>query len=266
MSRLASLFTRLHQEKRAGFVPFITAGDPDFATSLEIACALSRLEVDMIELGMPFSDPMAEGKAIQDSSARALAQGMTMEKLFTFLEQIRKQDQTTPIILMGYANPVFAYGIEAWVQEASRKGADGAIIVDLPPEEDQALRDMAHQHDFSIIRLFAPTSTERFAFLLETAQDFIYYVSITGTTGSRRPDFVKVRNKLEALRVQTTLPIALGFGIKTFEDSKQAAKIADLVVVGSALVEKIASGQDVVAQVEDFAKAHQAAIRQIRKN
>ena len=211
---------------------------------------------------MPFSDPMAEGKAIQASSARALAQGMTMDKVFQLTHQLRADYNRVPIILMGYANPVLSYGVARFVSAAKAAGADGAIIVDLPPEEDHDLRRVAEKNNFAIIRLIAPTSGARLPFLLETARAFLYYVSITGTTGAERPDFDNVRVNIEKLRAQTALPIALGFGIKTPEDSKRAAQIADMVVIGSAFVEKIGAGQDIT----DFAKAHRAAIHSVKKS
>lgn len=267
MNRIEELFKNLTKQKRAGFAGFITAGDPEIASSIKIAEALLAGGADLIEIGMPFSDPMAEGKSIQASHHRALKAGTTMEKVFEVVANLRKQNNSVPIILMGYYNPVFSYGVEVWAQAAAKAGADGAIIVDAPPEEDETLRQASKQYGLAVIRLIAPTSEKRLPLLLKAAQGFLYYVSITGTTGASKPDFEKVAKSINVLRKNTDLPIALGFGIKTPKDSANAAGIADLVVVGSALVDIIAksSSTDVCIQVKAFVKEHCKAIANVKK-
>ncbi len=268
MHRLAQLFIRLKQEERAGFAAFMTAGDPNPQISAEIVGSLPEAGVDLIELGMPFSDPMAEGAAIQASSQRALDAGGSMKTSFALLRDFRKIDADTPVILMGYYNPILACGLEVFARDAVAAGADGVIIVDLPPEEDQEFREYAARAGLAIIRLIAPTSTaERLGILLETAASFLYYVSITGTTGAARPDFNVVDRALKQIRQRTKLPIALGFGLKTPQDVQNAASIADIVVVGSALVEKVAAShpQNMVKAVRDYAAALAAAIRSVKK-
>ena len=265
--RLAQLFKKLKREARAGFAAFMTAGDPSQEISADIIRALPAAGVDLLELGMPFSDPMAEGAAIQASSQRALEAGGSMDRTFALLKDFRKTDAATPVILMGYYNPVLSYGLEAFAQTAAAAGADGLIIVDLPPEEDQELRTYSQSAGIAVIRLIAPTSSaSRMGVLLAAASSFLYYVSITGTTGAARPDFNMVDKALKKIRRQTDLPIALGFGIKTPEDAREAAKIADLVVVGSSLVEKVGThqSQNIVKAVRDHAAELSAAICSVK--
>ena len=266
MSRIQAVFERLAEEKRAGLAAFITACDPDFSTSLDIAKALIEAQCDLIELGMAFSDPMAEGKVIQASSARALSAGATMKKNFELVEHIRLFDSQTPIIFMGYSNPIFHYGFERWAQDAQKAGADGAIIVDLPPEEDGVLRDAAKDCGLAIIRLVAPTSQNRLDMLINHAQGFLYYISVKGITGASAPDFLQVRDNIALIRQKTTLPIALGFGIKSVDDSKQAALLADLVVIGSALIDSFADKEDKAKACFDFVQKHRQAIASIVKS
>ncbi len=266
MTRLSRLFERLKQEERSGFAAFITACDPDYERSVAVAKKILDAGADLLEVGMPFSDPMAEGAAIQASSQRALSSGAKMEQVFALVRALRETHAQAPIILMGYYNPLLAYGLEAWARDASSAGADGVIIVDAPPEEDEALRTASHAHGLVVVRLVAPTSEKRFSVLLKAAEGFLYYVSITGTTGAARPNFSEVEERLARLRQEIKkhkmeLPIALGFGIKTAEDSANAARVADLVVVGSALVELIAQGGD----VEAFVKEHVEAIGRVKK-
>ncbi len=266
--RLKNLFAKLKQEKRAGFAVFISAGDPSQDISAKIMAVLPEAGVDMIELGMPFSDPMAEGKAIQESSQRALQAGGSMKNSLALLRKFRQKDAHTPVILMGYYNPIFIYGLGAFVRDATEAGADGIIIVDLPPEEDQEIRQYAQSSGLAVIRLIAPTSSAaRLGLLLKTASSFLYYVSITGTTGAARPNFDLVGQALQKIRQQTDLPLALGFGIKTPQDAQNAAKIADIVIVGSALVEKIAASppQDMVKTGRDYAAELAAAVRTVKK-
>lgn len=261
MKRLDSLFAQLKKEERAGLAIFTTACDPTYEGSLEIVQGLEAQGVDLIELGMPFSDPTAEGATIQASSQRAIAAGATMDKTFALVRAVREKNQTTPIILMGYYNPILAYGLAAWATAASMAGVDGVIIVDCPPEEEEPLRDAMAGGDLVIVRLISPTSEKRLPLLLKNAEGFLYYVSITGTTGAARPDFAAVAKQLQPLQRQTNLPIALGFGIQTPEDSKAAAALADLVVIGSAFVALVATG----APTADFITAHQKAIASVKK-
>lgn len=265
--RLTALFNRLKVEGRAGLAIFTTAGDPDGARSAQVIKTLLAEGVDLLEIGMPFSDPMAEGVAIQKSSQRALAAGATMKKTFALVEKARKENDTTPIILMGYYNPMLAYGIEAWATDAARAGVDGVIVVDVPPEEDGELYQATQKNNLAVVRLIAPTSEKRFPILLERAQGFLYYVSITGTTGAASPDFAAVETSLATLRKQTDLPIALGFGIKTPDDCKKAAALADLVVIGSAFVELVAKsgGGGTDEEIADFVKTSKEAVLSVKK-
>ncbi len=244
-ARLAACFARLKEAGRAGLGAFVTAGDPNRAVSMEILSGLAGAGADLIELGMPFSDPMADGPAIQASSRRALEAGWTMRAGFDLLAGWRARDRTTPVILMGYYNPIHTLGLEAFARAARRAGADGAIVVDLPPEEDGALRTAMTGQGLELIRLAAPNSNQaRLSRILENAAGFLYYVSITGTTGAAQPDLAAAAAHLSRIRAVCGLPIALGFGIKTPAQAAQAAGHADLVVVGSALVEIVRGALD----------------------
>lgn len=243
MNRIDSRFARLKAEGRAGFVSFITAGDPDTETSLALLQALPKAGVDIIELGMPFTDPMADGIAIQAANLRALASGMTLAKTLQLVRDFRKNDNETPIVLMGYYNPVYSYGAEKFVIEAHESGVDGLIIVDLPPEEDEELRLPAQKAGLAIIRLATPTTDgKRLPVVLSSSAGFLYYVSLTGVTGTQAIDEVAVARKLAFLRQHTPLPLAVGFGIKDAPSAATVARSADAVVVGSAIVQKVADG------------------------
>jgi tryptophan synthase alpha chain len=238
--RIAARFAKLKAADRAAFIPFVTGGDPDFATSQEILLGLPAAGADLIEVGMPFSDPMAEGKPIQASSLRALQNGQTMSKTFALVRALRAQDQETPVILMGYANPVFAYGAEAFARDAAEAGADGLIIVDLPPEEDEELRLAAKARGLAVIRLATPTSDDhRLKTIVDGADGFVYYVSITGVTGAQAIVTANAAAKVAQIRRHTPLPVAVGFGIKTAADAAQIARVADAAVVGSAVVNTV---------------------------
>jgi tryptophan synthase alpha chain len=238
--RIAARFASLKAENRAAFIPFITGGDPTFAVSAEILNGLPGAGADLIEVGMPFSDPMAEGKPIQASSLRALQQGQTMKKTLQLVQGFRAKDSATPIILMGYANPVFAYGPERFAKDAAQAGADGLIIVDLPPEEDEELRLAARAQGLAVIRLATPTSDDaRLARIVDGADGFVYYVSVTGVTGAQSIATGAAITKVEQIRRHTTLPVAVGFGIKTPADAAAIAKVADAAVVGSAVVNSV---------------------------
>ncbi len=261
MSRIAARFADLKARGRAAFVPFITAGDPDFETSRAILEALPGAGADVIELGMPFSDPMADGPAVQASSLRALKAGATMARTFELVRAFRQRDQKTPIVLMGYYNPVHARGADAFVREAASAGVDGLIIVDLPPEEDGVLLKPAHAAGIDIIRLVTPTTHDaRLVKVLLGASGYLYYVSIAGVTGTKSFAADQVKAALTRIRKASDLPVAVGFGIRTPAQAAQIAGIADAAVVGSAIVSVIAENQDAgktrtVAAVTELCRA-----------
>lgn len=239
--RIAARFADLKAKGRAGFVTFVTAGDPTFEQSKDILLGLPNAGADIIELGMPFSDPMAEGKPIQASSLRALQSGHTMAKTFELVRAFRAQDRTTPLILMGYYNPVYAMGPARFCRSAHDAGVDGLIIVDLPPEEDGELRAHTLPHGLDLIRLATPTSSpSRLKTIAQGATGFIYYVSVTGVTGQKSIDAAATGERIKALKSVINLPLAVGFGIRTPEDARKVAHAADAVVVGSALVSAVA--------------------------
>jgi tryptophan synthase alpha chain len=241
--RIAARFAELRSAKRAGFIPFITAGDPDRETSLALLRQLPQAGADLIELGMPFSDPMADGPAIQASSLRALHAGMSVKGTLSLVERFRKADNTTPIVLMGYYNPVHAYGTDRFAQDAASAGVDGLIIVDLGPEEDEGLRRVANKAGLAIVRLATPTTDdERLSTVLAGASGFLYYVSVAGVTGTKTFTENDVKRAIDRIRRATDLPCAVGFGIRTPEEAAAVARIADAAVVGSAIVSRIADG------------------------
>lgn len=242
-NRIARRFASLAAENRAALITFVTAGDPDLATSLKLVKGLPAAGADLIELGMPFSDPMADGPAIQAASQRALKAGANMCETLDIVRAFRERERETPIVLMGYYNPIYRYGPAAFVRDAAAAGVDGLIVVDLPPEEDDELRPLAHAEGIAFIRLIAPTTgNARLAALLKDASGFVYYISIAGITGTASAVVGRVEQAIARLRVKTRLPIAVGFGIKTPEDAADFARVADGAVVGSALVQKIADG------------------------
>jgi tryptophan synthase alpha chain len=241
MSRLAKRFESLKREGRAGFVPFITAGDPDLETSLAILEKLPGAGADVIELGIPFTDPMADGPAVQAASQRALRAGTNLHKVLDLVRKFRKTDSATPVVLMGYYNPIHAYGTAKFAKDAASAGVDGLIVVDLPPEEDEVLRMQAAAHAIDLVRLITPTTDDaRLKTVLSGASGYLYYVSIAGVTGTK--SFVEddVRAALARIRNATALPCAVGFGIRTPEQAGRVARLADGVVVGSAIVSRIA--------------------------
>ncbi len=259
MSRIAQRFAELKAGGRAAFVPFITAGDPDFETSLAILNALPGAGADLIELGMPFSDPMADGPAVQASSQRALKAGATMARTLEMVRDFRKRDTKTPILLMGYFNPLHAMGVDRFVKEVAAAGVDGLIIVDLPPEEDAVLLTPAKAAGIDVIRLVTPTTHEaRLDKVLNGASGFLYYVSISGVTGTKSFSEADVKAALTRIRKATDLPIAVGFGIKTPAQAAQIARMADAAVVGSAIVTVIGEGagkDKIVAEVKELCRA-----------
>ena len=245
MSRIPARFAELKAAGRKAFVPFISAGDPDFETSFAILEKLPAAGADLIEVGMPFSDPMADGPAVQASSLRALKAGANMGRTLDLVKKFRKTDSKTPIILMGYFNPIHAYGAARFTRDAAAAGADGLIVVDLPPEEDEVLRLPAKAQGLDIIRLATPTSdAARLTTILDGASGFLYYVSITGVTGTKNFDSSAVAAAVGRIRSATSLPVAVGFGVKTPENAAEMARIADAVVVGSAIVSHIADKMD----------------------
>jgi tryptophan synthase alpha chain len=245
MTRIDKRFAELKREGRAGLVAFITAGDPDHDTSLAILNALPKAGADIIELGMPFSDPMADGPAIQASSQRALAAGQTMKKTLSMVKSFRRNDNSTPLVLMGYYNPIYVYPVDRFVADAAQAGADGLIVVDMPPEEDAELRPAAVAAGLNFIRLATPTTdAKRLPAVLAHTSGFVYYVSIAGITGTKAPDLADVKAHVGRIKAHTDLPIAVGFGVKTGEQVRALAGVAEGVVVGSALVNAIAQSLD----------------------
>jgi tryptophan synthase alpha chain len=240
VSRIAERFAELRALNRAGFIPFITAGDPDADSSFEILQKLAGVGADIIELGMPFSDPMADGPAIQASSMRALKSGMSVKGTLHLVERFRARDAKTPIVLMGYYNPIHAYGAEHFLRDAAHAGVDGLIIVDLGPEEDADFRKQAAKRDLDIVRLATPTTDDkRLATVLDGASGFLYYVSVAGVTGTKTFTSTDVSAAITRIRRATQLPCAVGFGIKTPEQAAGIARIADAAVVGSSIVTRI---------------------------
>jgi len=226
-------------------VPFITAGDPDVATSLEILKRLPQSGADVIEIGVPFSDPMADGPAIQASSLRALNAGMTVEKTLALVRDFRAVDDATPIVLMGYLNPVHAFGILRFTEAAAHAGVDGLITVDLPPEEDSLLREPAARHGLDIVRLATPTTDGgRLETIASGAGGFLYYVSVAGVTGTKSSVTQDVKKAVARLKARANIPVAVGFGIRTPEQAREIAAFADGVAVGSAIVARVADGVD----------------------
>jgi tryptophan synthase alpha chain len=241
MSRIQARFAALKAEGRAGLVTFVTAGDPDMATFEAVLARLPGAGADLIEVGMPFSDPMADGPAIQAAGLRALKRGTKLAHILAAVARFRQRDAATPIVLMGYYNPVFRFGAERFVAEAAKVGVDGLIIVDLPPEEAAELAPFAKAAGLDFIRLTTPTTHgQRLSVVLDDASGFIYHVAIAGITGTRTAEVADVSGAVERLKQATSLPVAVGFGLKTPDQAAAIARIADAAVVGSAIVDNIA--------------------------
>jgi len=241
--RIADRFAALKAQNRAALIAFVTAGDPDDATARGILSALPRAGADIVELGMPFSDPVADGPAIQLASERALAGGASLRKTLAMVRDFRTEDGETPIVLMGYFNPIYSYGAETFANDAAAAGVDGLIIVDLPPEEEDDLRPFAEAAGIHLVRLVTPTTDEaRLAIILQGASGFVYHVAVAGITGAKAAGIGELTAALATVRRHTTLPLAVGFGIRTPEQAAAVARIADAAVVGSAIVERIAGG------------------------
>lgn len=241
MSRLTSKFDHLRSNNQKAFIVYIMAGDPNPEYSMELLKGLPAAGVDIIELGIPFTDPMADGPTIQLAGQRALAAGQTVSKTLSMVGDFRKTENETPIILMGYYNPIYSYGVERFIKESVEIGVDGLIIVDLPPEEDQELCIPANEAGLSFIRLATPTTDDkRLPRVLENTSGFVYFVSITGITGARAPKPEEVAPDVARIKKATDLPVCVGFGVKTPEVAKAISNIADGVVVGSSIVNLIA--------------------------
>ena len=238
--RIEKCFAGLKEQGRAALVTFVTAGDPDYETSLKIIQGLPKAGADIIEFGMPFTDPMADGPAIQASGLRALRAGQTMKKTLKLVKAFRAGDKETPVVLMGYYNPIYVYGVEKFLTDAKVAGVDGLIIVDLPPEEDDELCLPAMKMAINFIRLATPTTDDaRAPAVFKNTSGFVYYVSVLGITGTKAPDLKSVQKNVNRLRRHTKLPIAVGFGVKSAGQARAIAKSADGVVVGSALVSAV---------------------------
>ena len=239
-TRIEKRFAALKAEGRAALVTFTMAGDPDYDTALAIAKALPKAGADVLELGMPFTDPMADGPAIQAAGVRALAAGQTMIKTLALVREFRKGDSDTPIVLMGYYNPIYIYGVDKFLADAKAAGVDGLIVVDLPPEEDDELCIPTLKAGLNFIRLATPTTDDkRLPAVLSNTSGFVYYVSITGITGAAAPDTGKVSTAVARIKRHTQLPVAVGFGVRTAAQAGAIAQGADGVVVGSALVDAL---------------------------
>lgn len=242
ITRIDKKFAALKKEGRAALVTYITAGDPDYDTSLKIIEGLPKAGADVIELGMPFTDPMADGPTIQAGGLRALNGGQTMKKTLRMVTAFRKTDKTTPVVLMGYYNPIYVYGVDKFLVDIRKAGIDGLIVVDLPPEEDDELCIPAMAAGINFIRLTTPTTDDnRAPAVFKHTSGFVYYVSVLGITGTKAPDLKSVKQNVERLKKHTKLPICVGFGVKTAEQARTIAKTADGVVVGSALVNAVAT-------------------------
>jgi tryptophan synthase alpha chain len=240
MSRLQSCFSRLKAQKRSALISYITAGDPDLDTTLDIMRALVRGGCDVIELGVPFSDPMADGPVIQRAVERALDKGTSLRLVLEMVRRYRTEDQTTPLVLMGYLNPIEALGYETFAKAAAEAGLDGALTVDIPPEESAEFLPALHSQGLDPIYLLAPTSDEaRIKAICNVASGFVYYVSLKGVTGSAQLDFESIRQQLERIRAHTDLPLGVGFGVSSAETAAALAPMADAVILGSALVSRI---------------------------
>jgi tryptophan synthase alpha chain len=245
MSRIEKRFAALKAEGRAGLVAYLVAGDPDPVTSTQLFEGVAAAGADLIEIGMPFSDPMADGPSIQAAGLRALQNGMTLRKTLAMVRHLRTRDPDTPYVLMGYYNPIYRYGAEAFAKDAAAAGVDGLIIVDLPPEEDPELAEPARNAGLDLVRLATPTSdVVRLPRVVDRASGFVYYVAIAGITGTRSADAGAVREAVARIRQVTDLPIAVGFGIKNPEQAAEVAKAADAAAVGTALVDRLAQNLD----------------------
>jgi tryptophan synthase alpha chain len=263
MSRIKGTFEGLARESRKALIPYVTAGDPEPAVTVPLLRALAGAGADVIELGVPFSDPMADGPVIQRSGERALKNRVGLDRVLEFVSEFRKSDSTTPLVLMGYANPIEAMGLERFVEDAERAGVDGVLVVDYPPEESAELAAMLHARNMDMIFLLAPTSTEaRIERVAALASGYIYYVSLRGVTGAKHLDLEEIAAKLPAIRVRTRLPVGVGFGISDGITARAVAKIADAVVIGSRIIQEMeqASAQTCVEKGANLLREFRRAI------
>jgi tryptophan synthase alpha chain len=263
MTRIDDTFARLKAEGKKAFVTYVMAGDPNYDASLEVVKGLPDAGVDIIELGLPFTDPMADGATIQLAGQRALEAGMTLDRTLQMVRDFRADDDTTPIVLMGYYNPIYSRGVDTFLAQAKEAGIDGMIIVDLPPEEDTELCIPAQKAGLNFIRLATPTTdAKRLPKVLQNTSGFVYYVSITGITGAAEAQAADVAPEVARMKQSTDLPIVVGFGVKTPQSAQEIAGVADGTVVGSAIVQKIADGEStkgILAFVKSLADgAHRA--------
>ena len=272
MSRIEARFAALRREHRGALIPFLEAYDPDAATSMAILCGMPGAGADLIEIGMPFTDPMADGPTVQAAGLRGLKAGATLARTLAMVSEFRTGDTETPVILMGYLNPIASYGPERFCADAARAGVDGLIVVDLPTEEAAMLAPHAAAHEIDIIRLVAPTTDDaRLPIVLQGSSGFVYYVSITGITGTRSSSNESLAAALPRIRAATDLPVAVGFGVRSPAQAADAVRIADAAVVGSALVDTLAASLDaegraapdtaqrVLAQIKGLADAVRSA-------
>ena len=255
MTRIDDTFARLKSENKKAFVAYVMAGDPNYDTSLDLVKGLPGAGVDIIELGLPFTDPMADGPTIQLAGQRALEAGMTLEKTLQMARDFRATDATTPIVLMGYYNPIYSRGVDKFLVDAKEAGIDGLIVVDLPPEEDDELCIPAQQAGLNFIRLATPTTDDkRLPKVMQNTSGFVYYVSITGITGAAAAQATDVAPEVARIKAASNLPVIVGFGVRTPETAKDIASVADGTVVGSAIIAEMASGKS-VAEVLAFVKS-----------
>lgn len=240
MSRIQATFERLSRERRKALIPYITAGDPQPRVTVPLMHALAEAGADVIELGVPFSDPMADGPVIQRSGERALKHHVGLDQVLGFVAEFRRTNAATPVVLMGYANPIEAMGLKAFVEGAQQAGVDGVLVVDYPPEESKDLAEMLRSHGMDMIFLLAPTSTEaRIEQVARLASGYVYYVSLRGVTGAKHLDLEDVSAKLPIIRGKTRLPIGVGFGIRDGETARAVAQVADAVVIGSRIIQEM---------------------------
>jgi tryptophan synthase alpha chain len=263
MSRIKHSFTVLHQNAKTALIPFITAGDPEPEITVPLMHALVRGGANIIELGVPFSDPMADGPVIQRASERALAHGTSLHNVIDMVAEFRRENSETPVILMGYLNPVEVMGYESFACAAAGAGVDGALIVDMPPEESEALQLLLNQNGLDQVFLIAPnTSVERIVKICNSASGFLYYVALKGVTGSSQLDVSSVEEKIQQICSITDLPVGVGFGIKDANTASQLGKISDAIIVGSALVDRINNFTGKTEELPDAVSSYLSSMRE----
>ena len=263
MSRIQPTFAQLAKNRRKALIPFVTAGDPDPATTVPLMRALVEAGADVIELGVPFSDPMADGPVIQRASDRALKHGVGLDSVLEFVRQFRADNQLTPVVLMGYANPIEAMGTERFANEAQQAGVDGVLVVDYPPEECASFSELMRAHGMDLIFLLSPTSSDaRMAQVAKLASGYLYYVSLKGVTGAGNLDLAEVADKIQRIRRQTSLPVGVGFGIRDAATARSVAEFADAVVIGSAIIQQMeaAAAGEQVSQAGSFMRGIRKAL------